>query len=182
MLVCDKPWIYCIAVGGDGGGRDYVDSQVNLRFHIFPRNRGTSDWVFGLLLGWIVTRYRKWNLSVFDDLCLSIKDIGSFASIILYELLFYFLTLFVYYLPYLKYHISRSSGKLLSFYKEIMAAQHFPFYIILSNYVWSTLFYQNKDHNVRQIKFHVCIKMHRCKRRVCKRKTLYGQPNVKSTS
>ena len=30
-----------------------------------------------------------------------------------------------------------------------MDAQHFPFYIILSNCVWSILFYQNKDHNVR---------------------------------
>ena len=28
---------------------------------------------------------------------------------------------------------SRSSGKFLSFHKEIMDAQHFPFYIILSN-------------------------------------------------
>ena len=26
--------------------------------------------------------------------------------------------------------------------------------------------------------FHVCTKMHRCKRRVCKRKTLLGQPNT----
>ena len=59
-----------------------------------------------------------------------------------------------------------------------MDAQHFPFYIILSNYVWFILFYQNKDHNVRQIRFHVCIKMHRCKRRVCKRKTLLGQSNT----
>ena len=56
-----------------------------------------------------------------------------------------------------------------------MDALHFPFYIILSNYI---LFYQNKDHNVRQIRFYVHIKMHRCKRRVCKRKTLLGQPNV----
>ena len=67
----------------------------------------------------------------------------------------------------------RLSEKFLSFYKEIVdAAQHFSFYIILSNYVWSILFYQNKDHNVRQIRFHVCIKMHRCKR-----KTLFEQPN-----
>ena len=29
----------------------------------------------------------------------------------------------------------RSSEKFLSFYKEIMDAQHFPFYIILSNSV-----------------------------------------------
>ena len=54
----------------------------------------------------------------------------------------------------------------------------FPFYIILSNYVRSILFYKNKDYNVRQIRFHVCIKMRRCKRRVCKRKTLFGQPNT----
>ena len=73
--------------------------------------------------------------------------------------------------------------KLLSFYKEIVDTQHFPFYIILSNYVWSILFYQDKDYNVRQIRFHVCIKMRCCKRRVCKRrvckrKTLFGQPNT----
>ena len=74
----------------------------------------------------------------------------------------------------------RSSEKILSFYKEIMGAQHFPFYIILSNYVWSILFYQNKDHNVRQIRFHVSIKMHRCKTR-CKRKTFFGQPNTYKT-
>ena len=29
--------------------------------------------------------------------------------------------------------------------------------------------------------FHVCIKMRRCKRRVCKRKTLFGQPNTCAT-
>ena len=72
----------------------------------------------------------------------------------------------------------RSSEKFLSFYKEIIDTQYFPFYIILSNYVWSSLFYQTKDHNVRQIKFGVCIKMRCCKRRVCKRKILSGQPNV----
>ena len=66
-----------------------------------------------------------------------------------------------------------SSEKFLSFYKEIMDAQHFSFYIILSNHVWSILFYQDKDHNFWQIRFHVCIKMHCCKRRVCKRKTLF---------
>ena len=53
----------------------------------------------------------------------------------------------------------RSSEKFLSFYKEIMDAQHFSFYIIFSNYVRSVLFYQNKDHNTRQIRFHVCTKM-----------------------
>ena len=58
-----------------------------------------------------------------------------------------------------------------------MAAQYFPFYNILSNYVWSILFYQDKDYNARQIGFHVRIKMRRCKRRVYKRKTLFGQPN-----
>ena len=58
-----------------------------------------------------------------------------------------------------------------------MDAQDLSFYIILSNYVRSILFYHNKDHNVRQIRFHVCIKIHRCKRRICKRKTLFRQPN-----
>lgn len=60
----------------------------------------------------------------------------------------------------------RSSEKFISFYKKIMDARYFLLYIILSSYVWSILFYQTKDHNVRQIKFHVCIKM-----------TLFGQPN-----
>ena len=41
----------------------------------------------------------------------------------------------------------RSSEKFLSFYKEITDAQHFSFYIILSNYTRSILFYRNKDHN-----------------------------------
>ena len=71
-----------------------------------------------------------------------------------------------------------SSEKFRPFYKEIMNAQHFSFYIILSNYVWSILFYQDKDYNVRQIRFHVCIMMRYCKRRVYKRMTLFGQPNT----
>ena len=69
----------------------------------------------------------------------------------------------------------RSSEKFLSFHKEIMDA-HFLFYIILSNYA-SIWFSQNKDYNVRQIKFHVCIKINRCKKRVCKRKTLFERSN-----
>ena len=81
------------------------------------------------------------------------------------------------------FHLSldniRSSEKFLSFYKGIIDAQHCSFYIILTKYVWFILFYQDKDHNVRQIRFHVCIKMRCCKRRVCKRKTLFGQPNIK---
>ena len=76
-----------------------------------------------------------------------------------------------------KYNIT-SSEKFLSFYKEIMDTQYFPFYIILSNYVWSISFYQDKDRNVRQIMFYVCIKMRRCKRRVCKGKTLFEQLNT----
>ena len=58
-----------------------------------------------------------------------------------------------------------------------MDARHFSFYIILSNYVWFILFYQDKDYNVRQIRFRVCLKMRRYKRRVYKRKRLFGQPN-----
>ena len=49
---------------------------------------------------------------------------------------------------------------------------------VLYYFIEFILFYQNKDHNVRQIRFHVCIKMRRCKGRVCKRKTLFGQPNI----
>ena len=44
----------------------------------------------------------------------------------------------------------------MNIYKEIMDAQHFSFYITLSNYVWSIFFYQ-EDHNVWQIRFHVRI-------------------------
>lgn len=55
-----------------------------------------------------------------------------------------------------------------------MDAQDFSFYIILSK----LLFYQNKDRNVGQIRFHDCIMMHRRKRRVCNRKTLFGQSNI----
>ena len=74
--------------------------------------------------------------------------------------------------------VHRSPEKFLSFYKEIMDAQHFEFYIILSNYVWTILSYQTKDHNVRHIRFQVCIKMRCLKRRVCKGKTLSGQPST----
>ena len=42
----------------------------------------------------------------------------------------------------------RSFEKFRSFYTEIMDAQHFSFYIILSNYVWSILFCQNRFHVV----------------------------------
>ena len=65
-------------------------------------------------------------------------------------------------------YIIRSSEKFLSFYKELM-----------HNIFSSTLFYRitydsfcfinGKDRNVRQIRFHVCIKMRRCKRRVKER-------------
>ena len=51
-----------------------------------------------------------------------------------------------------------------------MDAQRFPFYIILSNYLWSISFYRDKDSNVRQIRFHVCIKMRRCESRVKERR------------
>ena len=72
----------------------------------------------------------------------------------------------------------RSSEKFLSFYKEIIKTQYFPFYIVLSNYVWSILFSQTKDRNIRQIRFRVCTKIRRCKTRVCNRKILSGQPNT----
>ena len=40
------------------------------------------------------------------------------------------------------------------------------------------ILYQDKDYNVLQIRLSVCIKMRRCKRRVCKRKALFGQFNI----
>ena len=64
----------------------------------------------------------------------------------------------------------RSSEKFLSFHKEIMDVLYY--FIELRMIIF--LFYQNKDHNVPQIRFHVCIKMHR----FCKRKTHSGQPNT----
>ena len=56
--------------------------------------------------------------------------------------------------------------------------RRFLFYIILSNYVRSMLFYRDKHRDILQTWFHVCMKMHRCKRHVCERKTLSGQPNI----
>lgn len=56
---------------------------------------------------------------------------------------------------------------------------HFPFYIIL--YYIYILFYQTTDHNVRQIRLHICTKICCCKRRVRKRKTLSGQPKYTAT-
>ena len=55
-----------------------------------------------------------------------------------------------------------------------MDARYFSFYIILPNYVRSISFYKDKRYNVRQIRFRVCIKMRRCKMRVCKGRTLFA--------
>ena len=115
---------------------------------------------FKYLKIWILKSLNVWRLKYFT----------KFAS---YRLQISSVTILLHGLPCI-----RSSEKFLSFYKELTDAQHSPFYIILSNYVWWMLFYQNKDHNVRQISFHVCIKMNRCKRRVCKRKALFGQSST----
>ena len=71
----------------------------------------------------------------------------------------------------------RSSASFFHFYKEIMDTRHFSFYIILSNYVRSILSIKIKTITFDRLGFTFGIKVHRCKRRVCKRKTLFGQPN-----
>ena len=78
-----------------------------------------------------------------------------------------------------RYHVAvfwrciRLSEKFLSFYEEIIDAQRFLFYISLSN----ILFCWDKYRDISQTWFHVCMKMHCCKKHVCERKTLFGQPN-----
>ena len=72
----------------------------------------------------------------------------------------------------------RLSEKFLSFYEEIIDAQHFLFYIILSNYVRSILFCWDKHRDISQPWFHVCMVVHCCKKHVCERKRLSGQPNM----
>ena len=58
----------------------------------------------------------------------------------------------------------RLSEKFLSFYEEIIDAQRSLFYIILSNYVRSILFCWDKHRDILQIWFHVCMKVHCCKK------------------
>ena len=72
----------------------------------------------------------------------------------------------------------RLSEKFLSFYEEIIDVQCILFYIILSNYVGSILFCWDKRRDISQIWFHVCMKVHCCKKHVCERKILFGQPNI----
>ena len=82
------------------------------------------------------------------------------------------------------YIIKRNNIKLsekLSFYKEIIDAQRsfVLYFYISSNYVRSILFCRDKHRDISQTRFHVCIKVHRGKKHVCERKTLFGQPNSK---
>ena len=72
----------------------------------------------------------------------------------------------------------RLSEKFLSFYKEIIDAQRFSFYIILSNYIRSILLCWDKHRDISLTWFHVCMKVHCWKRHVCERKTLFGQSNI----
>ena len=51
----------------------------------------------------------------------------------------------------------RLSEKFLPFHEEIIDAQRFFFYIILSNYVRSILFCSNKHRHISHTCFHVCI-------------------------
>ena len=86
-------------------------------------------------------------------------------------------------LPYLQRNpCIRLSGKFFSFYMEIIDAQHFLFYIILSNYARAILFSRDKHRDISQTWFHVCTKVHCCKKHVRERKTLSGQPNTIKTS
>ena len=70
----------------------------------------------------------------------------------------------------------RLSEKFPSFYEEITDARDFLFYIVLSSYVRSILFCWDEYRDVSQTCFHVCMKLHCCKKHVCERKTLLGQP------
>ena len=72
----------------------------------------------------------------------------------------------------------RLSEKFLSFYEEIINAQRFLFYIILSNYVRFILSCWDKHRDISQTWFHVCMNVHRFKKHVCERKILFGQPNM----
>ena len=80
-----------------------------------------------------------------------------------------------------RYYYIRLSEKFLSFYKEITDAERFLFYSILSNYVRSILLCWDKHSEISQTWFHVCTKVHCCKKHVCERKTLFGQPNTSAT-
>ena len=57
-----------------------------------------------------------------------------------------------------------SSEKFLSFYEEIIDAQRFLFYIILSNYLRSIFFCWDKHRDISRTWFHVCMNVHCCKR------------------
>ena len=72
----------------------------------------------------------------------------------------------------------RSSEKFLSLYEEIIDAQRFSFYIILPNYVRSISFCWDKHRDISQTWFQVSLKVHCCKKHVCERKILFGQPNI----
>ena len=72
----------------------------------------------------------------------------------------------------------RLSEKFLSFYEELIDAQRFLFYIILSNYVRPILLCWDKHRDISQTWFHVCVKVHCCKEYVSERKTLFGQANI----
>ena len=62
------------------------------------------------------------------------------------------------------HHNIRLSEKFLSFYEEIIDAQRFSFYVILSNYVRSILFCWDKHRDISQTWFHVYTKVHCCKK------------------
>ena len=69
------------------------------------------------------------------------------------------------------YHDIRLSEKFLSFHEEIIDAQRFVFYAILSNYVRCILFCWDKHRDVSQTWFRVCMKAYCCTKHVCERKT-----------
>ena len=100
--------------------------------------------------------FSKHFLRLKRDNTSSVINVKKGQYIIILNILLLFSNLCTFW-SFINVYYTRSSKKFLSFYKEIMDAQHFLSYIILSNYVWSILFYQNKDHNIWQIRFHVCI-------------------------
>ena len=72
----------------------------------------------------------------------------------------------------------RSSEKFLSFYEEIIDAQRFSFYIILTNYVRIILLCWDKHRDISQTWFLVCVKVQYCKKHVCLNIVRCKKPNT----
>ena len=81
----------------------------------------------------------------------------------------------VHHLPSATFANIRSSEKFLSFYEEIIEANVFCF-ILFCRTTYDPFCPAHKC-DISQTWFHVCMKVHCCKKHVCERKTLPGQSN-----